>query len=76
VGEYVTEDKARLIVVDMLKDYEREVIVPRHAETQSELGEIKGIVNKGKGAALLASAVMSVGGFIWIVLQVKQAIQH
>lgn len=75
-GDYITEDRARLIMVDMFKDYETEIITPRHAQTQGKLADIEAIVNKGKGAIMLASAIISVGGFLWIVLQIRDAIRH
>lgn len=74
--EYITEDRARLLMVEMFKEYEREVIAPRHAETQGELGEIKAIVNKGKGAMYFAGCLTGIASLLWIVLQIRSAINH
>jgi deoxyribodipyrimidine photolyase-like uncharacterized protein len=38
---YATEDKARLIAMDLLDEYEREKVEPRHKETQSALRRIE-----------------------------------
>jgi len=38
---WCTEDKARIIAMDLFQDYEREVVEPRHKETQSALRRIE-----------------------------------
>lgn len=38
---YCTEDKARIIAMQLFQDYEREVIEPRHKETQTTLRRIE-----------------------------------
>jgi hypothetical protein len=66
----VTEDKVKLMIVDGLKEYERTVVEPRHKETQLELGAIKALVQQGSGALKLGGFALSLGSFVWIVLQI------
>ena len=68
--KYLTESEVRVLVTGELKTYEREVVEPRHRETQGELGEIKSLVQQGSGAMKLAGFIVSLGGFVWICLQI------
>lgn len=43
-----------------LKEYEREVVEPRHRETQSELAAIKQIVQQGRGAIWALGIIFTV----------------
>ena len=75
MGEYVvpnpiTEDRVKIMIIAGLEKYEKEVVQPRHEETQSELGEIKKLVQQGSGAMKLAAFTVSLGGFVWTVLQI------
>ena len=38
---YVTEDKARIIAMDLLDEYEEKKVEPRHRETQAALRRIE-----------------------------------
>ena len=68
--KYLTESEVRVLVTGELKTYERDVVEPRHKETQSELGEIKKLIQQGSGAMKLAAFTVSLGGFVWTVLQI------
>lgn len=72
----VTEDKVNLMISAALKAYEREVVEPRHKETQNSLDDIKRLVQQGSGAVKLGSALMGLGGFVWIVLQIMHHLKN
>lgn len=48
--QFISEDRCQNMINQTLKDYERQVVEPRHRETQGELSEIKAIVSQGRGA--------------------------
>ena len=48
--QFISEDRCQNMINETLKDYERQIVEPRHKETQGELGEIKTIVSQGRGA--------------------------
>lgn len=75
-GEYITVYEADKMMTHMLKDYERDVVEPRHRETQNDLAEIKNLVQQGSGAAKLGGAMLTVASIIWIVIQIKTAVGH
>lgn len=66
----VTEDRVRVMITAGLKEYEREVVEPRHRETQSELSAIKNLIQQGSGALKLGGISLSIASFVWIVLQI------
>ena len=66
----VTEDRVRVMITAGLKEYEREVVEPRHKETQGELASIKNLIQQGSGALKLGGISLSIASFIWIVLQI------
>lgn len=74
-GQFVTLFEAKELMTGMLKEYEREVVEPRHRETQDALADIKGIVQKGKGAAWLAGGLAGLASVCWIVIQIHQALK-
>ena len=73
----VSEDRVKLMIIDGLKEYERNVVEPRHRETQTdlasingELATIRGIVQQGKGALSLGGYMLSLASLTWLVLQI------
>ncbi len=73
-GEYVTLYEAEKLMNAMLKDYEREVVQPRHEETQGSIGELKSLVQQGSGMLKLGGFMLSVASLVWIVVQIKEAV--
>jgi hypothetical protein len=66
----ITEDRVKIMITDGLKEYEREVVEPRHVETQRELDIIKRLIQQGSGAVKFGSLCISAASLIWIVLQI------
>lgn len=75
-GTYVTLYEAEKLMTTMLKEYEREVVEPRHAETQTSLGEISRLVQQGSGMVKLAGALGSIAAVVWIAMQIAHAVNH
>lgn len=73
-GEYITLYEAEKMMTNMLKDYEREMVQPRHRETQAAIGEVKSIIQQGSGMLKLGGFLLSLASLVWIVIQVKQAV--
>jgi len=59
---YVTEDKARLIAMDLLDEYEQQKVEPRHKETQDALRRIEKFQWIGYGIFI---AVLFIIKIIW-----------
>lgn len=72
-GQYITLWEAEKMMTNMLKDYEREMVGPRHLETQGSIAELKGLVQQGSGMAKLAGALGSIAAVLWIVMQIVHA---
>lgn len=72
--DYILRWEAEKMMANMLDDYEAKKVEPRHRETQSELAEIKSIVQQGRGMMRLAGWIGSIAGVIWIVLQIRGAV--
>lgn len=75
-GELITLYEARIMMDAMLKNYEREVVEPRHKETQDSIGELKGLVQQGKGMRNLGAFLLTLGSIAWIAIQITQAVKH
>lgn len=75
-GGYITLYEAEKLMTAMLKEYEREVVEPRHAETQTSLGGIKDLVQQGLGMVKLAGVLSSIAAVVWIVMQIVHAVNH
>lgn len=73
---YITLYEAEKLMTTMLKDYEREIVEPRHRETHGELSEIKDLVQQGSGMLKLGGALASLAAVVWIFLQIVQAVKH
>lgn len=73
-GEYVTLYEAEKMMTNMLKEYEREVVSPRHRETQDSIGEIKDLMSQGSGMLKLGGFMLSLASLVWIVIQIRQAV--
>lgn len=73
-GQFVTLFEAKELMTEMLKDYEREIVEPRHRETQRDLAEIKGIMQGGKGAVYFGGILSGCAGIFWIVVQIVHAL--
>ena len=71
----VTEDRVKVMITAGLKEYEREVVEPRHRETQGELTTIKNLIQQGSGALKLGGISLSIASFIWVVLQIVHHVQ-
>lgn len=75
-GEHITRYEAEKLMTEALKQYEREVVAPRHRETQHALEEIADLVQQGAGAKKVGSVIVAIIGIIWIVLQITEALKH
>lgn len=75
-GEHITRYEAEKLMTEALKQYEREVVAPRHRETQEALEEITDLVQQGAGAKKVGSVIVAFIGIIWIVLQITEALKH
>ena len=80
-GEFITRYEAQNMTTEALKTYEREVVAPRHLETQTSLRlisaenqEIKSMVSEGKGMRRLAGWLGAAAATLWIALQIAHAI--
>jgi hypothetical protein len=75
-GEYITRYEAEKLMTIMLKEYERDIVEPRHKETQGSLAGIGELIQQGFGMLKLAGALGSIAATVWIVIQIKQAVAH
>lgn len=76
MSEFIKHWEAEKLMTNMLKEYERDVIEPRHAETQGDLAEIKALTQQGRGMLRLAGWVGTLAGIVWIVIQITQAVKR
>ena len=72
-SEYITRDGAVILVRDLLDRYEEEKVEPRDRANRESLQEIKDLIQQGRGALMLASAIMGVASFFWLVSQIVHA---
>lgn len=75
-GQYITLYEAEKMMKTMLSDYEKDIVEPRHVETQSSLQGIKDLIQQGTGAVKLAGVLGSLASLLWIALQIKGAVGH
>lgn len=82
-GQFITLYEAEKMTLKMLGDYERDVVSPRHRETQDgqtaikkDVAEVKELIQQGTGAVKLAGILGSLASVLWIVLQIKAAMSH
>lgn len=75
-GNFITLYEAEKLMTNMLKDYEREVVGPRHDQTQGSIAEIKELVQQGTGMLKLGGVLISVTALVWIVMQIVHATGH
>jgi hypothetical protein len=73
-GEFITRYEAEGMTTEALRRYEREVVEPRHVETQRDLGDIKKLVQQGSGMVKLGAILASAASILWIVLQIARAV--
>lgn len=71
---YQTKAEVQLLISEGLKEYEQNVVEPRHRETQGDLADIKTMVSEGRGMMRLAGWIGSIAGLVWIVIQIKSAV--
>jgi hypothetical protein len=67
--KYVTDAEVRNMITEGLKDYEKEVVEPRHKETQADLTDIKALINKAQGA------FWAVGGAFTIIFTIFKIVE-
>ena len=81
--EYITRAEAELLMVNMLREYEAEAVEPRDRKNETRMEkldigiqEVKDLVNRGKGAMVLASGVITLVGLAWLIIQIIHAAKH
>lgn len=74
--EFISKYEAEQMIAKFLKEYEKDTVEPRHKETQSDLKDIKEMVQEGRGMMRMAGWIGSAAGLVWIVVQIKQAVGH
>lgn len=73
--DFITREGAELMFMQMLDEYEREKVEPRDKRNRDSIGEVKDLVQQGKGMIKLASFICGSAGLLWIGLQIYHAMK-
>ncbi len=68
--EYITREGAELMFTQMLAEYEKQTVEPRHRETQRSLQEVLTLVSRGKGWRDATTVIFAAAGVFWTCVQV------